>query len=114
VLAAFGTGLIGALIYLQKARISPDAAFSLLDWTAYVVFIVIIGGIGTLEGPIVGAIILYLLQDNLASLGVWYLITLGALAVVTMLVAPKGIWGLVAARFDIQIFPVRRRLVEKK
>ena len=48
--------MIGALIYLQKARISPDAAFSVLDWTAYVIFIVVIGGIGTIEGPIVGVI----------------------------------------------------------
>ena len=66
--AAFGTGMIGALIYLQKARISPDAAFSVLDWTAYVIFIVVIGGIGTIEGPIIGAIVLYLLQDYLATL----------------------------------------------
>jgi branched-chain amino acid transport system permease protein len=52
VLTSAGTGMVGALIYLQKARISPDAAFSVLDWTAYVIFIVVIGGIGTLEGPI--------------------------------------------------------------
>jgi branched-chain amino acid transport system permease protein len=110
VLTAFGTGLVGALIYLQKARISPDAAFSVLDWTAYVVFIVVIGGIGTLEGPIVGAVVLYFLQDYLSGLGVWYLITLGALAIAIMLVAPKGIWGLVAEKLDLQIFPVRRRL----
>ena len=109
-LAAFGTGMIGALIYLQKARISPDAAFSVLDWTAYVIFIVVIGGIGTIEGPIVGAIVLYFLQDYLATLGTWYLIILGALAALVMLVAPKGIWGYVVARFDIQIVPIRRRL----
>ena len=59
--------MVGALIYLQKARISPDAAFSVLDWTAYVIFIVVIGGIGTIEGPIVGAIVFYLLQDYLAT-----------------------------------------------
>ena len=47
-------GFAGALIYLQKARISPDAAFSVIDWTAYVIFIVVIGGIGTIEGPIIG------------------------------------------------------------
>src|SRR6185436_765592 len=91
VLAAFGTGMVGALIYLQKARISPDAAFSVLDWTAYVIFIVIIGGIGTIEGPIIGAIILYILQDQLAALGPWYLMALGTLAVIVMLVAPKGL-----------------------
>lgn len=112
VLTAFGTGMVGALIYLHKARISPDAAFSVLDWTAYVIFIVVIGGIGTIEGPIVGAIVLYFLQDYLAAFGTWYLITLGALAAATMLVAPKGLWGLVAARLDWQIFPIRRRLTD--
>ena len=77
VLTAFGTGMVGALIYLQKARISPDAAFSVLDWTAYVIFIVVIGGIGTIEGPIIGAIVLYLMQNYLATLGPWYLMMLG-------------------------------------
>jgi branched-chain amino acid transport system permease protein len=110
VMTAFGTGLAGALIYLQKARISPDAAFSVLDWTAYVIFIVVIGGIGTLEGPIIGAIVLYFLQDYLSSLGTWYLITLGVLAILVMLIAPKGLWGFVAHRYDLQLFPLRRRL----
>ena len=110
VIAAFGTGLVGALIYLQKARVSPDAAFSVLDWTAYVIFIVVIGGIGTIEGPIVGAIVLYFLQDYLAHFGTWYLITLGALAAVVMLVAPRGLWGYVVERFDVQVFRLRRRL----
>ena len=110
VLTAFGTGMVGALIYLQKARISPDAAFSVLDWTAYVIFIVVIGGIGTIEGPVIGAIVLYLMQNYLADLGPWYLMMLGALAIVVMLLAPRGLWGFVAQRFEIQLFPVRRRL----
>ena len=110
VLTALGTGMVGALIYLQKARISPDAAFSVLDWTAYVIFIVVIGGIGTIEGPIIGAIVLYLMQNYLATLGPWYLMMLGALAILIMLAAPGGLWGFVAQRFDLQVFPVRRRL----
>jgi branched-chain amino acid transport system permease protein len=111
VIAGFGTGLAGALIYFEKARISPDAAFSLLDWTAYVIFIVIIGGIGTIEGPIIGVVVFYLLQTYLASFGSWYLIMLGGLGVLTMLFAPKGIWGFVVERWNIQLFPVRRRLI---
>lgn len=103
------TGLIGALIYYQKARISPDAAFSVLDWTAYVIFIVVIGGIGTMEGPILGIIIFYLLQKYLAVYGTYYLILLGTLAIVIMLVAPKGIWGYSAGRFGIALFPLRRK-----
>jgi branched-chain amino acid transport system permease protein len=112
VTTAVGTGMAGALIYLQKARISPDAAFSVLDWTAYVIFIVVIGGIGTIEGPIVGVLVFYLLQTNLAHFGSWYLILLGLLAIVVMLFAPKGIWGYLSERYYTGVFSLRRRLVE--
>jgi branched-chain amino acid transport system permease protein len=108
---AAGTGMVGALIYLQKARISPDAAFSVLDWTAYVIVIVVIGGIGTIEGPIIGVIVFALLQNYLADLGTWYLILLGALAIVIMLAAPRGLWGYFSERTGIVLLPVRRRLV---
>jgi len=110
VFAAAGTGMAGALIYLQKARISPDAAFSVLDWTAYVIFIVVIGGIGTLEGPIIGVMVFYLMQTYLAGFGSWYLILLGVLAIATMLFAPKGIWGHFSQRFGVVLFPVQRRI----
>ena len=108
---AFGTGLTGALIYVQKARISPDAAFSVTDWTAYVIFIVVIGGIGTLEGPIIGVILFFILQNLLSDFGSWYLIALGLIAVVIMLFAPRGVWGLISERYNISLFPLRRRLV---
>jgi branched-chain amino acid transport system permease protein len=111
VLTAIATGMAGALIFLQKARISPDAAFSLLDWTAYVIFIVVIGGIGSMEGPIIGVLIFYLLQYYLAALGSWYLIILGGLAILLMLFAPSGVWGVISHAFDISLFPVRRRLI---
>jgi branched-chain amino acid transport system permease protein len=112
VATAAGTGMVGALIYLHKARISPDAAFSVLDWTAYVIFIVVIGGIGTIEGPIIGVLVFYVLQTNLAHFGTWYLILLGVFAIVTMLFAPRGIWGLLSERYGLAIFPTRRHLVE--
>ena len=111
VLTAAATGMVGGLIFLQKARVSPDAAFSLIDWTAYVIFIVVIGGVGTMEGPIIGVAIFYLLQYYLAALGSWYLMLLGALAILLMLFAPTGVWGLISRRFDISLFPVRRRLI---
>jgi branched-chain amino acid transport system permease protein len=106
VAVAAATAMVGALIFLQKLRISPDAAFSVNDWTAFVIFIVVIGGIGTIEGPIIGTIVYFLLREFLADLGSIYLLLLGALAIFTMLVAPKGIWGFVAQRFDISLFPI--------
>jgi branched-chain amino acid transport system permease protein len=111
---AAGTGMVGALIYLLFARIAPDSAFSVLNWTAYVIFIVVIGGIGRIEGPIVGVLIFYFLQTYLAAYGTWYLILLGALAIAIMLFAPKGIWGFISDRFGIVLFPIQRRLVGGK
>ncbi|WP_431324284.1 branched-chain amino acid ABC transporter permease [Rhizobium sp. YTU87027] len=109
-LTAFVTGIVGALIYLQKARISPDAAFSLTDWTAYVIFIVVIGGIGTIEGPILGVLVFFALQNAFSSYGSWYLLALGVLAIITMLFAPRGLWGLISDRTGFELFPVRRIL----
>jgi branched-chain amino acid transport system permease protein len=110
VLAAFGTGTTGALIYLNLLRISPDAAFS-INWTASTIFIVVIGGLGTLEGPIVGTLVFFLLREVLADYGAWYMILLGTLAVVVMTQCPQGLWGLAAARWDLRFFPVQRVVV---
>jgi branched-chain amino acid transport system permease protein len=104
------TAMVGALIVLQKLRISPDAAFSVNDWTAFVIFIVVIGGIGTIEGPIIGTIAYFLLREFLADLGSIYLLILGGLAIFVMLVAPKGIWGYVSARWGISLFPIGYRV----
>jgi branched-chain amino acid transport system permease protein len=111
VLSAVGTAMIGALIALQKLRISPDAAFSVNDWTAFVIFITVIGGIGRIEGPILGTIVFFLLRQTLADLGTLYLLMLGAVAIVVMLWAPKGLWGFVVRRFGIELFPLERRVV---
>jgi len=109
-LTAFGTATIGALIFLQKLRVSPDTAFSVNDWTAFVIFITVIGGIGRLEGPLIGTIVFFALRQTLADLGSLYLLMLGAVAIVVMLKAPKGIWGYVADRFGWQLLPLERRL----
>lgn len=110
VVAAAGTGVVGALIFLQKLRISPDAAFSVQDWTAAVIFIVIIGGIGTLEGPLIGTLIYFALRACFASYGPLYMIILGSVAVLMMLKAPQGVWGLVSERYGWQLLPMRRKL----
>ena len=111
VLTAVGTGMVGALIFLMKLRISPDTAFSVNDWTAFVIFIVVIGGIGRIEGPIIGTIVFFLMRQTLADLGSVYLLMLGAVAIGVMLWAPKGLWGVVAERFGWQALPLQRRLV---
>ena len=114
VAVAFGTAMVGALIFLQKIRISPDTAFSVNDWTAFVIFITVIGGIGRIEGPIIGTVIFFLLRQTLSDLGAIYLLILGVVAIAVMLKAPKGLWGLIADRFGWQVFPLERGLVIPK
>ena len=109
VTAAF-TGLAGGFIFLQKLRITPEAAFSVNDWTAFVIFIVVIGGIGTIEGPILGVIIFFALREFAADWGAWYLILMGAVAIAVMLVDKRGVWGAIQARTGLALFRVTRHL----
>ena len=74
------TGAIGAAVLLFKLRVTPGSAFSLIDWTAFVIFIVIIGGQGRLWGPVLGAVLFFGLRNILADFGALYLILLGGVA----------------------------------
>jgi len=107
---ALVTGLIGALIFLHKLRITPEAGFSVTDWTVIVMFIAVIGGIGTLEGPILGAIAYFLLREQLADLGNWFFVILGLATIAIMLFEPRGLWGLVQRWRAITFFHTSRRL----
>ena len=109
ILAAFGCALAGAVYNLPLLRVQPDAAFS-VNWSAYMIFIVVIGGLGTIEGPIIGTVLFFTLQQELSGYGVWYLIILGTLAMVVAVWTRSGIWGALAERFDFRIFAVQRRL----
>jgi len=107
VVAALGCGAAGALYFISSLRISPDAAFG-VNWTAFAIFIVVIGGIGTIEGPIVGALLYWALNRFLADYGTWYLMGLGVLAIVTTVYFKHGLWGYVHNRFGWTLFPTRR------
>lgn len=102
-------GIAGALITLQKLRVAPQASFSITDWTVYVIFIVVIGGIGSFEGPIIGAIIFFLLREYLSEIGVWHFIILGAVSIAVILAEPGGLWGLARRFLRNDLIPVSRR-----
>ncbi len=109
VVAAFGTGVTGAVIALNQVRVDPSAAYT-VNWTAYMIFIVVIGGIGTIEGPVIGTIVFFTLEKELADYGVWYLIILGAVAVLVAVWVRGGVWGLVGRQLGVHLFPVQRRV----
>jgi len=109
VVAAFGGGLAGALYFVGNLRISPDAAFS-VNWTAFAIFMVIIGGIGRIEGPIVGALIFWALNKFFSDYGTWYLLGLGLLAIVVTIFFKRGLWGWAQQKWGWSLFPTHRHL----
>ncbi|MCW5721080.1 MAG: branched-chain amino acid ABC transporter permease [Devosia sp.] len=102
-------GMVGAITALQKMRISPTASFGFLDWTVFVIFIVVIGGIGSLEGPLIGTIVYFALRYALSDYGTWYLIVLGGVSVAVMLVEPRGLWALLRRWIGEDVIPVSHR-----
>jgi branched-chain amino acid transport system permease protein len=105
VIAGAGCGAAGAVLAISQLQVQPSAVFS-VQWTAEMAFATIIGGIGTIEGPIIGTAVYMVLQQTLASYNAWYLIVLGLVAIVAALFAPRGLWGLVDARVNVRLFPV--------
>jgi branched-chain amino acid transport system permease protein len=107
--AAGGAGAVGALIAMQTLYVEPTSVFN-VQYSVYMLFMVLIGGMGTIEGPVVGALVLFGLQEALSSYGAWYLVIVGALAVAATLAASHGLWGLASDRFGWSLFPVGYRV----
>jgi ABC-type branched-subunit amino acid transport system permease subunit len=103
--AAIGCGAAGALLIISQLDVEPAAAFG-VQWSAEMIFVTIIGGIGTIEGPILGSILFFALQHELSSYGAWYLIILGLVAITVALWSPRGLWGLFSDLTGIRLFPV--------
>lgn len=109
--AAIGAGGAGALLAINQLNVEPQNVYG-VQWSAYMIFVVLIGGIGTLEGPIIGTIVFFVLQRTLSSYGGWYLIILGTVAVVMAVWMRRGLWGL-ADRFGLRLFPVGYRVTDE-
>ena len=105
VVAGAGCGAAGGLLAISQLQVQPGAVFS-IQWTAEMAFVTIIGGLGTIEGPILGTVVYMVLQQTLASYNAWYLIILGLVAIFMALFARRGLWGLVDARLNVRLFPV--------
>ncbi len=110
VLAGFGCGAAGVLVVANTLFIEPGSVFS-VQWSAYMIFMVLVGGLGTFEGPILGAILLFAIQTIFTQGGPWYLVGLGATAALVALVLPRGLWGTIEERLGLRLMPVGYRVV---
>ena len=107
-ISAFITGAGAGILYLNTIFIQPFEAFG-IGWTVKLLFIVIIGGIGTIGGPIIGAVIYVFLQQFLSEYVGYNLIILGAITIAVIFFAPRGILGTLQMRLGFELFPVRRQ-----
>ena len=110
VATAVGTGLVGATYYLSTLRISPGAGFD-PNWSALCIFIVMVGGIGSIEGPLIGALLYFAADRLFARYGATYMVVLGVLTMLVALYARGGLWGLWSRHVDAPWFALRRRLI---
>jgi branched-chain amino acid transport system permease protein len=111
VLAAVGCGMAGTLWLATNITFQPREYFG-VQLTAYMIFMALVGGLGTFEGPIIGAVIFFFVDDRFGNgnYGVWYLVGLGAAAILFALFLPRGIWGTIEDRFGLRLLPVGYRL----
>lgn len=108
IISSFITSIVGGLFYMSQVWVQPHAAFA-ISWTIAGMFITVIGGIGTVAGPILGAVIYVLLNQYLSQFGGISMIILGVIAIVTILFAPKGIIGTLQNKFGFEILTARRK-----
>jgi len=109
VLAATGCALAGALWLASAITFQPKAYFS-VQWTAYMIFMTLVGGIGTFEGPVIGAVLFFVVETFFGARGVWYLVGLGAAALAFALFLPRGIFGALESRFALRLLPLGYRV----
>jgi branched-chain amino acid transport system permease protein len=112
-IAAAGTGAAGAVLALSQTYLQTGNEFN-LQWAAEMLFVSMIGGLGTIEGPILGCIIFFALQQSLAQQGAWYLIIFGTVAVAVAIWQPRGLWGAFRDRFHVELLPVGHWVGDRK
>jgi branched-chain amino acid transport system permease protein len=96
VLSAFFVGVVGALVAVQNLSIEPNSAFS-LTWTITMIVMAVTGGLATLIGPIIGAVVIYAIQQQFQDYGSWSTLFTGGALVLIVVVAPAGLWGTIRA-----------------
>lgn len=93
-ISAATAGIAGALFAVQKQVVTPDE-FT-IEFSIFFLVVVVLGGAGTVWGPVLGALAFFALPELLEQLQGWRFVIYGILLLVIMLYAPQGLNGAVA------------------
>ncbi len=106
---AFGCALAGTLWLSSAITFQPRTAFG-IQWSVFMLFMVLVGGLGSFLGPILGAVLFMALQELFGGFGAWYLAGLGIVAILFALYLPRGIVGFVTDRLGYEPLSMRKLL----
>lgn len=95
-LSGFLAGLVGGLFALQQGSVTPASAFS-LQFVLDAIIVCVIGGMGTLYGPLLGAVVVFAVRQYTTDFGEWATVIEALVVVLVVRLAPQGLWGLLAA-----------------
>lgn len=109
IIAAIGCAVAGTLWLASAITFQPRTAFG-VQWSVFMLFMVLVGGIGTFIGPILGALLFFALQEIFGDFGAWYMAGVGIVAILFALYLPKGIVGLWLDRGRHEPLSMRKRL----
>jgi branched-chain amino acid transport system permease protein len=91
--SAFLVGLCGALNAFQQLTLEPYSAFNIV-WAINMILACVIGGLATIAGPLIGAALIFELQQQLQGYQNLTSLIEGAVLLAVIRFAPGGIWGL--------------------
>lgn len=109
ILASIGCAVAGTLWLASAITFQPRTSFG-VQWSVFMLFMVLVGGIGTFIGPILGALLFFALQEIFGDFGAWYLAGVGVVAILFALYLPNGIVGLWLDKGRDEPLSMRKRL----
>ncbi|WP_298493260.1 branched-chain amino acid ABC transporter permease [uncultured Maritimibacter sp.] len=108
--SALGCTVAGSLWLASAITYQPRTAFG-INWSVFMLFMVLVGGLGSFTGPVIGALLLFAIQEVFGDYGSWYLAGLGVVAILFALYAPGGVVGLITGRSLREPLSMRKTLV---
>jgi branched-chain amino acid transport system permease protein len=111
--SAIGCALAGTIWLASSITFQPRTAFG-VQWSVMMLFMVLVGGLGSFVGPILGAVLFFALQEVFGDFGAWYLAGLGIVAILFAIYFPRGLVGLWLNRGRPEPLSLRKHLATQR